>query len=269
MEETTNLFDSIQVIGERYSESGDPKDFVDLMNKSESFLIKKILEFMGSAKRSVNETAVEEIYMNVYMKIYNNSPKYYKRSRGQFTTFMGAIVKQSCVAWCKCAKNKRLVNKDLEELESNSRPDVVNSCGYMEKSVSTNDTMFLYTIDGVRKMSSETEMYTDVTECLYKCIECINNEMQRETFRCVFVENMKYKDVSTLLNVTTANVTNYINWGKKELRKLFAEKYPDLYEILKEERPDFFKELELSEERFRELRSKRALKSQRKKRGLL
>lgn len=93
--------------------------------------------------------------------------------------------------------------------------------------------------------------------------------MQRETFRCVFVENMRYKDVSTLLNVTTANVTNYINWGKKELRKLFAEKYPDLYEILKEERPDFFKELELSEARFKELRSKRALKSQRKKRGLL
>jgi len=161
--------------------------FEYIYNKYKKLLLYKANGILNDY--SLAEDAVSE----AFLRVYKNLHKIDDPDSGQTVSFLTVIVKNTAINILN--KNKNIFDSDFDMHESDLQSD--------------------FNIE--EYVVSET-----VTEGMLKVVDKLKDEL-KDCFLLMYANNLSYKEIGKILNISEANVTVRIHRAKKKIIELLRE----------------------------------------------
>lgn len=232
--------DDIQTLAEKFIYSDDYSAFVCLWKQTSETIRKYIFDYLSGIQCARKQSLLEDIYNKTMGDIFDNAKDYYDSTKSKFLTWACGVARRNCLSVLSPYNKNRfyIVDADVDDIENNNINEE-NSHYRLEKP--EEEKIYNYTINGCDRTSNYEELIEDITNCVKSCIYYIEDSSKskrpnREIFKKLYLENKYMHDVATELSIEEHAVRNAVTYCRKNILKIFMDKYSDLYRVIKEER---------------------------------
>jgi len=182
----TNIDELLTIV-----KSGDHSAFEEIITRYRKLVIHIVYRMIS------NSADREDLFQDIFIKVYKNI-KYF-RAQSKFSTWIGKISYNTCLNHLK--KNKAesieedILNKKVRSPFSNPDP-----------------------------LPDKLTIEKDITGHVHKEIERLNY-IYRTVLTLFHLEEMSYKEISTIMNIPQGSVKSYLFRARKELKKRIMLKF--------------------------------------------
>lgn len=234
------IANDIQMLAERFVYENDDSAFICLWDLIGDNIRKTIYDYLVKKNCPRIQSLLDDIYDKTLSNIFDNSRKYYDKNRSKFITWAYAVAHRNCVSVLRPYVINRfyIANPDINDIEGNNLDD--ETYGKYRLEYGNEDKLYTYSINGCERVSNYEELMEDITNCVKSCIYYIEdnkrtNRPNREIFKKLYIENKYIEDVAKELSIEVHTVKNAVTYCRKNILKIFSDKYSDLYRVIKEE----------------------------------
>ncbi|OHD13178.1 MAG: hypothetical protein A2086_09690 [Spirochaetes bacterium GWD1_27_9] len=146
--------------------------------------------FTYTKDKEEQEELLQDIFYNIFLSLSNF------KNKSSLNTYIYSIARNVCV---KYIKNKIKERKRIENL-------IIN---YDER---------------IQKIDLDYLIQKEEVKFFYETLDKLE-DAQKEVFILAEVENLKYEEISKILNIPTGTVKSRLNRAKVNIMKLLGDKY--------------------------------------------